>query len=74
MIKVQQALENIENVQTLAELTDTVLGQVVIEQFAATAATATPKIVQDKILSDYNGALTKEFIRVVREVVKSTDS
>ena len=74
MNKVQQALENIENVQTLAELTDTVLGQVVIEQFAATSATATPKIVQDKILSDYNGALTKEFIRVVREVVKSTDS
>ena len=74
MIKVQQALENIENVQTLAELTDTVLGQVVIEQFAATSATATRKIVQDKFLSDYNGALTKEFIRVVREVVKSTDS
>ena len=48
MIKVQQALENIENVQTLAELTDTVLGQVVIEQFAATSATATPKLFKTK--------------------------
>lgn len=74
MIKVEQALENIENVTTLAEMTDTLLGQTVIERFAACSSSATPKIVRDKILTNYNGALTREFVRVVRAVIKSADN
>ena len=72
MATYEQALKNLENVETVKQLTETVLGEAVIQRFAEVAGdkALAPRI-KDRILKDYRGELCAEFVNVVRKVVKA---
>ena len=70
MTTVERSLAHLENVTALHELTETVLGEAVIKQFAK-AGKVTSEQVKAFIMEDYNGELCKEFVKVVRKVVQN---
>jgi len=70
MIKVEKALEGLENVTTLRELTETVVGKAIIEKFAKIGK-VTPLLIKAAIVRDLKGELCQEFVRVVRKVVQN---
>jgi putative effector of murein hydrolase len=69
---VSRALGGLENVTTLRELTETVVGKAIIEKFAKIGK-VTPLLIKAAILArgDGKGELCQEFVRVVRKVVQS---
>jgi hypothetical protein len=73
MIKVEKAVEGLENVTTLRELTETVVGKAVIANFAKIGK-VTPLLIKAAILArgQGKGELCQEFVRVVRKVVVSS--
>lgn len=54
----------------ITEMTETVVGKAVIDQIAKKVEVTSNQI-KDMILSDFNGEICKEFIRVVRAVIQS---
>tara|TARA_R110000850_G_scaffold259359_1_gene386202 strand:+ start:303 stop:578 length:276 start_codon:yes stop_codon:yes gene_type:complete len=79
MIKVEKAVEGLENVTTLRELTETVVGKAVIANFAKIGKLkdghkVTPLLIKAAILArgQGKGELCQEFVRVVRKVVVSS--
>jgi|TARA_R110000796_G_scaffold128828_2_gene244435 hypothetical protein len=56
----------------IKEMTETVIGKDIISQVAKMGE-VTPDKIKDLILSDYNGEMCKEFIRVLRFVVQSRE-
>jgi RNA processing factor Prp31 len=56
----------------ITELTETVLGKAIIDRIAEKVEVASDQI-KDMILSDYNGEMCKEFVRVVRDVIQSRE-
>jgi len=72
MTAYERALKNLENIETLKELTETVLGEAVIERFAEVAGNKdlAPRV-KDTILKNPKGELCAEFVDVVRKVVKA---
>jgi len=72
MITYEQALKNLNNVKTLKELTETVLGNAVIERMAEIAGSKdlAPRI-KETILENPKGELCAEFVNVVRKVIKA---
>ena len=73
MIKVEKAVEGLENVTTLRELTETVVGKAVIAYFAKIGKVS-PLLIKAAILAmrQGKGELCQEFVRVVRKVVVSS--
>jgi len=74
MITYEQALKNLNNVKTLKELTETVLGNAVIERMAEITGSKdlAPRI-KETILKNPKGELCAEFVNVVRKVIKAGD-
>ncbi len=72
MITYEQALKNLNNVKTLKELTETVLGNAVIERMAEITGSKdlAPRI-KETILKNPKGELCAEFVNVVRKVIKA---
>jgi hypothetical protein len=72
MTTYEQALKNLNKVETLKELTETVLGNAVIERMAEITGNKdlAPRI-KETILKNPKGELCAEFVNVVRKVVKA---
>ena len=85
MTAYERALKNLENIETLSadqllivkrilikELTETVLGEAVIERYAEIAGNKdlAPRV-KNTILKDPKGELCAEFVDVVRKAVKA---